>query len=406
MNIHFKIHFKTEWGQYMTLFVYPSAAPDSQPISVHRMNYNANSVWTITIDVEKPLQKKLYYRYVIENGTHSDYEYGKMRSVSLSTTLTSIRIIDIWKGRYGSSVFDSAAFSKCYFKRKPVTGKKKEMPSNSNLIIRLNCSQMEPDRHFAIIGNQPELGYWDVSKKIRMDESDYPVWSISLDASRFTFPLEFKFLVVDTKSDEVLAWGGGPNRIIESVDENSLNIVTEENFVRTIPSWRAAGVAIPVFSLRSETDFGIGEFLDLKLMIDWARKTNQKIIQTLPINDTILYHSNYDSYPYNAVSVYALHPIYLHLERLGSLKNKKEQPISRKKEKRIKHKKILRLSERDECKMGIFQGNLPPGKSGCLCIERIPAFFRKKQRMAGALRRLFVPPRFERDTRIWKMERV
>ena len=46
------------------------------------------------------------------------------------------------------------------------------------------------------------------------------------------------------------------------------------------------------------------------------------MIQVLPINDTILYHSNYDSYPYNAVSVYALHPLYLNLDAMGKLKNK------------------------------------------------------------------------------------
>jgi len=343
------------------------------------MNYNANSVWTVTIDVEKQLQKKLYYRYVIESGTYSDFEYGKMRSVSLETNHPSIRVIDSWKGRYGSSVFDSVAFSKCYFKRKPISGKKKQVQEDGNLTIRLNCSQMEPDRHFAIIGNQPELGYWDVSKKIRMDESDYPVWSISLDASRFTFPLEFKFLIVDTKSDVVLAWGGGPNRIVESVDENSLNIFTEENFLRTIPSWRAAGVAIPVFSLRTETDFGIGEFLDLKLMIDWARRTNQKIIQTLPINDTILYHSNYDSYPYNAVSVYALHPVYLNLERLGTLKNKKLITYFKKKKNELNAKKFSDYQNVMNAKWEYFKEIYPQESPAVFASKEYKQFFEKNK---------------------------
>jgi 4-alpha-glucanotransferase len=104
-----------------------------------------------------------------------------------------------------------------------------------------------------------------------------------------------------------------------------LTMVNDEHFLRTIPSWKGAGVAIPVFSLRSKKGFGIGEFDDLKLMIDWAKKTGQQIIQTLPINDTILYHTNYDSYPYNAVSVYALHPVYLHLEKVGKIKDKERK---------------------------------------------------------------------------------
>jgi len=111
--------------------------------------------------------------------------------------------------------------------------------------------------------------------------------------------------------------------LVYKADKLAFTIVTEEHFIRTIPSWRATGVAIPVFSLRSEEGFGIGEFNDLNKMVDWAKKTGQRIIQILPINDTILYHTNYDSYPYNAVSVYALHPIYLHLESVGKLKTKK-----------------------------------------------------------------------------------
>jgi 4-alpha-glucanotransferase len=146
-----------------------------------------------------------------------------------------------------------------------------------------------------------------------------------LDANDIKFPLEYKYLIVDTKTDEVLAWGGGPNRVLKEADPQMLTMVNDEHFLRTIPSWKGAGVAIPVFSLRSKKGFGIGEFDDLKLMIDWAKKTGQQIIQTLPINDTILYHTNYDSYPYNAVSVYALHPVYLHLEKVGKIKDKERK---------------------------------------------------------------------------------
>jgi hypothetical protein len=33
-----------------------------------------------------------------------------------------------------------------------------------------------------------------------------------------------------------------------------------------------AGVAVPVFSLRSEDGFGVGEFSDIKKLADWAKK--------------------------------------------------------------------------------------------------------------------------------------
>jgi 4-alpha-glucanotransferase len=68
--------------------------------------------------------------------------------------------------------------------------------------------------------------------------------------------------------------------------------------------------------LRSDDGFGVGEFSDLKKLADWAHKTNLSVIQILPINDTTANYSWTDSYPYAAISVYALHPQYLSLEKI------------------------------------------------------------------------------------------
>lgn len=84
-----------------------------------------------------------------------------------------------------------------------------------------------------------------------------------------------------------------------------------------IPGWKGAGTAIPVFALRSEEDFGVGEFHDLKKLIDWAAQTGQTFIQLLPVNDTSKDGSICDSYPYNAVSSFALHPQFIHLPSAG-----------------------------------------------------------------------------------------
>lgn len=83
-----------------------------------------------------------------------------------------------------------------------------------------------------------------------------------------------------------------------------------------------AGTAIPVFSLRSEKSFGVGDFGDLKKLIDWAAKTHQQAVQILPINDTTITHTWMDSYPYNSISIYAFHPIYIDLNQLGKMKDK------------------------------------------------------------------------------------
>jgi 4-alpha-glucanotransferase len=319
MNIRFKIHYKTEWGQSLKVLL---QKVETNEIITFDMYCNEKSEWRL--DAVVPDSDTLEYQYAIYTPNKElDYEYGGKRLIQLTKAHGQIKIYDNWRGPYGDSPFETTVFKDMFFKRNPIAPPK--APARGNVLLRLNCLQMEPGRHFAIVGNQDALGNWDVKKKVKLNESDFPIWSVLLDSKKMTFPLEYKYLIVDTATDEVLAWGGGPNRVLKEAADEHFTIVNDEHFLRTIPSWKGSGVAIPVFSLRSKKSFGTGEFNDLKLMVDWAVKTGQKMIQTLPINDTILYHTNYDSYPYNAVSVYALHPIYLNLDKIGKLKNKERQ---------------------------------------------------------------------------------
>ncbi|MBQ1618714.1 MAG: 4-alpha-glucanotransferase [Bacteroidales bacterium] len=83
------------------------------------------------------------------------------------------------------------------------------------------------------------------------------------------------------------------------------------------PGFRGAGTSIPLFSLRSEQGFGVGEFTDIPAFADWIERTGQKIIQLLPVNDTSRKGEWGDSYPYKPISAFALHPIYIHLQDVG-----------------------------------------------------------------------------------------
>jgi 4-alpha-glucanotransferase len=336
------------------------------------MHCNEKSEWKVDIQIESV--ETILYQYALQNTDKTIvYEYGIVRSFHLPKVAENINISDNWRASYGDSPFVSTAFQDCFFKRIPLEIESPE--SSKNLILRLNCPQMEPDRHFAIIGNQDSLGNWNVNNKVKLDESQFPVWSISLDVNKIKFPLEYKYLIVDTKSDEVLAWGGGPNRLIDKADKQALTVVTDEHFIRTIPSWKATGVAIPVFSLRSEEGFGIGEFNDLKKMVDWAKITGQRIIQILPINDTILFHTNYDSYPYNAVSVYALHPIYLHLESLGKLKTKKQKDYFQSKKAELNEKSFSDYQHVLNTKWEFFKIIYPQESPAVFASDDYKSFF-------------------------------
>lgn len=101
--------------------------------------------------------------------------------------------------------------------------------------------------------------------------------------------------------------------------------VTPEEMFRN--GWKCAGTAVPVFSLRTRDSFGIGDFHDLKKMVDWAAATGQRVIQLLPVNDTTMTGTWKDSYPYSANSIYALHPQFIYLPDAGVRKDQEYKDI-------------------------------------------------------------------------------
>ena len=155
----------------------------------------------------------------------------------------------------------------------------------------------------------------------------FPTSACVLPLAGLDEKVEFKFLILKKDTRKVVCWEGCDNRnmVVDPATKGENMVVAGMRFVNPKAPWRGAGVAIPVFSLRSEQDFGVGEFLDIKLMVDWAAKTGQRFIQLLPVNDTTMTHTWTDSYPYNANSAFALHPMYLHLPALGRLSDPARQ---------------------------------------------------------------------------------
>ena len=74
---------------------------------------------------------------------------------------------------------------------------------------------------------------------------------------------------------------------------------------------RRAGIVVPLFSLYSSKSVGIGEFDDLKLLVDWCVKTGNSIIQLLPLNELGPLFC-----PYDSISSFALEPAFLKLNHI------------------------------------------------------------------------------------------
>ena len=191
--------------------------------------------------------------------------------------------------------------------------------------FRVKAPSLGKGRLLCLCGEGPKLGNWDPAKAILLqspaDEAD---WSAHLDLRGEKFPLAYKYGVFDVEKNSFTGFEDGADRVLDDGVVPNRHVVIADGFVRLpADAWRGAGVAIPVFSLRSEKSFGIGEFLDLKPLAEWGREVGLKLIQLLPVNDTTVTYTRTDSYPYAAISAFALHPIYLSLAAVADAKNQK-----------------------------------------------------------------------------------
>ena len=287
--------------------------------------------WSLTLDVPTSLMEADYaYQSVDADGQPSAEPWRPMRHVAFDFPRATYTIRDRWQTVPNDSPLYTSAFTRAHFARsEPQSPAKATYPRS--LILRVPAPRVGKDEHVAIAGSCDSLGNWEPMQAVRMSNAHFPDWEVCLDLDRLTFPLEYKFIICDT-SGQVRHWEAGSNRTLqESPKRRDFEIVTvaEAPYRDARPRWKGAGTVIPVFSLRSESSFGVGDLHDLRLFVDWAARTGQCVVQVLPMNDTTVTHTRRDSYPYSAISVYALHPMYISLPDMGSLKDKQQMAAFR-----------------------------------------------------------------------------
>ncbi|MBR2265217.1 MAG: 4-alpha-glucanotransferase, partial [Paludibacteraceae bacterium] len=330
MNINFQIHYRAEYGQSLCVIETQESIlgwTEKEPLV---LSCQGTEFWSVNVPVSD-FVGSVQYKYAIrlQDGRYI-YEAGEPRHLNLvesqkSKAVRQIVIRDAWQASTYEDSFYTTAFLKALFSRKSKAESRKPK-AMGNIRFSIDLPQILPTQGVAIIGNCEALGNWKPENKLVMSDAEFPVWKAEIEVESQKSKvesrpdiIEYKYVVYDLKTGAVTDTEWGENRQIWGIEEGTVICQNDRGFRRTQPRWKGAGVAVPVFSLRTDEGFGIGEFQDLKKMADWAAATGQQMIQTLPINDTTLRHNNLDSYPYNAVSVFALHPIYINIEKMGRL---------------------------------------------------------------------------------------
>lgn len=287
--------------------------------------YSENLEASLSVNKKKVFSLEYFFYVKKIDGTIIN-EWGSHRNLTIHPNWAEeITIKNQWKSQNNIlNIFYTTPFVEVFSKgvknKKRYFAYKKSVNHIFNLRLPFDTSGMS----VCILGSIDELGNWDMHKALELTKISEDKYTIAINIPFNKQVIEYKYGLYDNKTKAVVELEAGDNRYISSrkIRDKSKKIINDENFFREFNKWKAAGVSIPVFSLRSKNSLGVGEFLDLKLLVDWASETGMKLIQILPVNDTIATNTWVDSYPYAAISVFALHPIYLNLDRLSKLASK------------------------------------------------------------------------------------
>ena len=323
MKLQFNLLYQTTFGEVLVLNIL--SGDESKKPDQHRMITLDGLHWTTDINMAAKSETFIdYYYSLLRDDVEARHEWlmEPHRLEFAAVKGARYTIYDHWIDIPEDAYMYSSAFTECIQSRKRALSTKSEF--TRTIRIKVRAPQLRIGEQLALVGADPALGAWEIDKALPMTEHEYHEWVISIDANKLQSPqMEFKFLIKNEKNNVPSMWENSSNRTIDLPVLQTGEVVVYELSQAYFPihDWKGAGTVIPIFSLRSEGSFGVGDFGDLKRMVDWADKTGQRIIQVLPINDTNMTHTWQDSYPYNSISIYALHPQYTDFRQLPELKD-------------------------------------------------------------------------------------
>lgn len=352
IRVHFRIHYETHYGENMYICGSSAALGCWKVCDGLPLVYTGTNTWEADVTIPTSLAGEIEYKYVCHNDGGDRWESGMNHVLCYDPLVNNMVIEDVWsdanEAEY-TSAFKNAVFSRAK-SPKNVAGLATLKSALSRpgvaaatsavVVLQMRATRIDPRYHFCVLGSHKLLGAWDTSKAVVFDDSKFPLWTAALEVpvvkkseeevvegeKKVALPVEYKLGLYDTKTKKVVSWEDGYNRHMFSFDDleaGHMYVQAVSEFRYGNGLWRGTGVALPVFSLRSDEGTGVGEFPDLVSFIDWGRSVGIRLVQLLPINDTVSTHSWTDTYPYGAISVFALHPMYVRLQAVGKLRDEK-----------------------------------------------------------------------------------
>lgn len=323
-QIKFQIRYRTKYGQEIFVCGNHPLLGNGDPLKAASLYFDDDDLWSLTLDFSKstPLNETLRYHYIIRNDDGSlSFDAGNDKEIDPTKfDQENILTIDSWNyAGYQENAFYTEPFVNVLLKAN-YTAVKLPPTKKTTHYFKVKTPLLPKGQTVCLLGNCKGLSKWDTTNPILMSKKDGEnFYTVGVDLTKELFPIAYKYGVYDTISKKFIQFEQSNNRVLYEINLPEEQTIVHDGFV-VLPeiNWRGAGVAIPVFSLKSENSFGVGEFNDLKLLVDWSVKVGLKLIQILPVNDTTATHTWTDSYPYASISAFALHPMYLNLDLISN----------------------------------------------------------------------------------------
>lgn len=320
MTVQFNIEYKAMFGEQIVVNIQTEEGELKLPLET-----TDGQRWACDWCVESPEKSYTYYYSVEREGRAVKTEWLMIKhQLDVNAKKAAVyTLYDHWKAMPEDAFLYSSAFTDCINHQVPQVMK----PETGSMIVRLivRAPQLRDGERLGVLGADKALGAWDVQKILPMTQHTYNEWVADIDATRLEGGhLEFKFIAFRNAKNELL-WETSMNRTVDLPEMKAGELVSYEldQAFFALYNRKLAGTQVPVFSLRTRKSAGIGDFGDLRTMIDFVASTGQKVLQLLPINDTTITHTWTDSYPYSCISVFAIHPQYVDLHALPELKDAK-----------------------------------------------------------------------------------
>lgn len=320
MTVQFNIEYKAMFGEQIVVNIQTEEGELKLPLET-----TDGERWACDWCVESPEKSYTYYYSVEREGraVKTEWLMIKHQLEVNAKKAAAYTLYDHWKTMPEDAFLYSSAFTDCINHQVPQVMK----PETGSKIVRLivRAPQLRDGERLGVLGADKALGAWDVQKILPMTQHTYNEWVADIDATHLEGShLEFKFVAFRNAKNELL-WENSMNRTVDLPEMKAGELVSYELDQASFALYnrKLAGTQVPVFSLRTRKSAGIGDFGDLKTMIDFVASTGQKVLQLLPINDTTITHTWTDSYPYSCISVFAIHPQYADLHALPELKDAK-----------------------------------------------------------------------------------